>query len=111
MKKEAEEHAEEDKKAVERMNKMNMAEKYVNTVDNALEVMPNDENINDEVRAKIKELSKNVRDALETKDADKVEEELNKLIAEWNPIAEKIYAKSKPADGQPTETGPEAETK
>lgn len=111
MKKEAEEHAEEDKKAVERMNNMNKAEMYVNSVDNALEVMPNDENINDEVRAKIKELSKNVRDALETKDADKVEEELNKLIAEWNPIAEKIYAKSKSADGQPTESGPEAETK
>ena len=111
MKKEAEEHAEEDKKAVERMNNMNKAEMYVNSVDNALEVMPNDENINDEVRAKIKELSKNVRDALETKDADKVEEELNKLIAEWNPIAEKIYAKSKSADGQPTESSPETETK
>ena len=90
MKKEAEEHAEEDKKELMKSLKINEAEAIAFSIKKALDEL-DAEKCSDEKKNEINEAIKKVEDAVKTRDVDEVtkaKEELEKL---WNPIAEEIY--------------------
>ena len=98
MKKEAEEHAEEDKKAIEKAEKINSAEKYAFDVEKALETVSSDK-ITDEQKEEIKKSIESLREEIKNGDLDKIESMKKELEKLWNPIAEKLYPSEQPEGG------------
>lgn len=98
MKKEAEEHAEEDKKAKERADKMNAADSFAFSVEKSMKDLGEDK-ITSEQRTDIEDKIKALREALSEDDADKVETTWKALQDAWTPIALELYKNSNPSDG------------
>lgn len=90
IKKDAEDHAEEDKKKAEEMKKLNEAEAYAFSVKNTI----NDENMKDKFtedeKKNIDELATKLQDAVKSQSG--VEEAKKVLEDTFNPIIQKIYA-------------------
>ena len=97
MKKEAEEHAEEDKKALETASKLNAADSYAFTVEKTIRDIE-DGKLTDEQKKDLEEKIKDVKDAVNEKDAEKAETAMSELEKVWNPIAEGLY-KNESASG------------
>lgn len=89
MKKEAEEHAEEDKKAKERIDKLNSADAYAFSIEKAMEGMT--DGITEEQKTSITEKLTELREAVKNGDVDKTESVRSEVETLWNPIAEEFY--------------------
>lgn len=98
MKKEAEEHAEEDKKELEKSLKLNQAESLTFAIEKSLETLDADK-CSDEKKAEIKEAIAKVQEAVKEKDLDKVEKAQEELEKLWNPIAEEMYKSQEATQG------------
>ena len=89
MKKEAELHAEEDRKAKERADKLNQADALIFQTEKQLkeygDKLPADKKSN--VETALQEL----KSAYETKDIEKIDAALNKLNQAWNAAATEMY--------------------
>lgn len=108
MKADAEAHKEEDKKREELMNKLNMSQMFVNSIDQAL----NDDNLKDKITEEDRNNITPAKDNLDTllKEYQKAEnkedamakiEEAQKALEEtWNPVAQKIYAQAQASNPQ-----------
>ena len=90
MKKEAEEHAEEDKKEMEKANKVNAAETFAFMIEKSMEELPEDK-ITSEQKDELKKSIEEFREAIKEKDLDKIEEKQKEVEKLWNPIAEDLY--------------------
>lgn len=104
MKKEAEEYAEEDKKSVEKINKINMAESFAFSVEKSLEELPEGK-ATDEQKDSVKSGCEKLREAIKSSDLDEIEKAQKELESLWNPIAEELY-KSSQQDGGQTQDNP-----
>ena len=98
MKKEAEEHAEEDKKAVEEASKLNAADSYAFMVEKAIRDLEEGK-ITDDEKKSIEEKIKAIKDAVNEKRAKEAESGVSELEKVWNPIAERLYQNTA-KDGQ-----------
>lgn len=90
MKREAEEHADEDKKEMEKANKINSAETFAFMIEKSIEEVPEDK-ITEEQKTDIKKSIEELREAISTNDLDKIEEKQKEVEKLWNPIAEEMY--------------------
>lgn len=104
MKKEAEEHAEEDKKTIENANKLNQADSYAFMVEKFIGELEEGK-ITEEQKNDLNEKIKAVRDAVNEKDADKADKAVEELQKVWNPISESLY-KSQGGDGAQGQSNP-----
>ena len=105
MKKDAEEHAEEDKRKADEAAKINGAESYAFSVESTIEHLE-DGKISEDEKTSLKEKINEVHEAVKSSDASKASEKMEELEKVWNPIAERIYGKggnnssqSNPFDG------------
>lgn len=98
MKKEAEEHADEDRKAKERAEKMNAADSFAFSIEKVINDLGEDK-ITSEQKTDLEEKVKALREALKENDADKVEEARKSLESAWAPIATELYKNDTPNDG------------
>ena len=96
MKKEAEEYAEEDKKAKEKVQKMYDADSFAYSIEKALEELS--DKITEEQKTAVNEKLENLRAMIKSENIDAVETAKKDLEAVWFPIAEGIY-KSQAAEG------------
>lgn len=99
MKKEAEEHAEEDKKEMEKANKINAAEAFSFMIEKSMEEVPEDK-ITSEQKEEIKKSIDELKDAINKKDIDEIEKKQKDLERIWNPIAEELYKSAPNQNGQ-----------
>ncbi len=90
MKKEADEHAEEDKKEMEKANKVNAAETFAFMIEKSMEELPEDK-ITSEQKEELKKSIEGFREVIKEKDLDKIEEKQKEVEKLWNPIAEELY--------------------
>lgn len=90
MKKEAEEHAEEDKKAMEDATKLNSADAYAFMVEKTVRDLE-DGKITEEQKKDIEEKIKAIKDAVNEKEVQKADDAVAELQKVWNPIAEGLY--------------------
>ena len=106
MKKEAEIHAEEDKKTVEKATKLNEADSYAFAIEKAIKELG--DKVNAEDKKSIEEKISALRDAVKSGDADKAESAKKELEDKWNPIAANLYKEQGEIpkdDGQPNPFG------
>lgn len=90
MKKEAEEHAEEDKKTLETASKLNNADAYAFMVEKAVNDLEEGK-ITEEQKKELQEKIKVIRDAVNEKRVEDAERGVGELEKVWNPIAEGLY--------------------
>ena len=90
MKKEAEEHAEEDKKAIEKATKLNSADGYAFAVEKSVRELE-DGKITEEEKKSIEEKIKVIKDAVNASRVEEAESGVSELEKIWNPIAERLY--------------------
>lgn len=90
MKKEAEEHAEEDKKAIEKANKINETETFAFMIEKSLDEVKLD-SLTEEKKEEIKKAIDELRVEIKTGDLDKIDEKRKEVESIWNPIAEELY--------------------
>ena len=90
MKKEAEQYAEEDKKEVERIEKLNNADSYAFMVEKAMKELPEGK-LSEEQKTSITEKISLLREAVKNNDTDAVETRRKDLENIWNPIMGEIY--------------------
>lgn len=89
MKKEAEEHAEEDKKAEDNARTLNEADALAFSIEKTIKEVG--DKITEEDKKAVEPKIKAVRDAVNEKDVDKVSGLVKELTDAWNPIAAKLY--------------------
>ena len=97
MKKEAEEYAEDDKKAKERVQKMYDADSFAYAVEKSLDELS--DKITEEQKTAVKEKVENLRAMIKSDNLDAIETAKKDLEAVWFPIAEEIYKSQAPNDG------------
>lgn len=90
MKKEAEEYAEEDRKAKERIDAINAADTYCFSIEKAMEGTVKD-TITDEQKASVNEKVTALREAIKKEDLDAINTAKSGLESVWNPIMEEMY--------------------
>lgn len=91
IKKDAEEHAEEDKKKKEEIEKINAAQGYKYSVEQALKNEDMKNKFTEDEKTKLEELNTKLDEALQTNELDKIEEAQKNLEEVFNPIITKIY--------------------
>ena len=98
IKKEAEEHKEEDNKKKAEMDKKNAAEGYIYQVEKSL----NDENLKDKFssdeRKQLEDIIKEAKEAIDAKDDDKMFNKKDELEKVFQPIITRIYQENAPKD-------------
>ena len=97
MKKEAEEYAEEDKKAKERVQKIYDADSFAYAVEKSLDELS--DKIAEEQKTAVKEKVENLRAMIKSDNLDAIETAKKDLEAVWFPIAEEIYKSQAPNNG------------
>ena len=97
MKKEAEEYAEEDKKAKERVQKMYDADSFAYAVEKSLGELS--DKITEEQKTAVNEKVENLRAMIQTDNLDAVETAKKDLEAVWFPISEEIYKSQTSSNG------------
>lgn len=107
MKKEAEEHEEEDKKELQKSMKLNNAESLSFAIEKSLDTLDSDECSDEHIKGMVREKKSEIKDAIskvqeavKEKDLDKVEKAQEELEKLWNPIAEEMYKSQESAQGQ-----------
>lgn len=91
IKKDAEEHAEEDKKKKEEIEKINAAQEYKYSVEQALKNEDMKDKFTEDEKTKLEELNTKLDEALQTNELEKIEEAQKNLEEVFNPIITKIY--------------------
>ena len=98
IKKEAEEHKEEDNKKKAEMDKKNAAEGYIYSVEKSL----NDEQMKDKFssddRKQLEDIIKEAKEAIDAKDDEKMFAKKDELEKVFQPIITKIYQENMPKD-------------
>ena len=98
IKKEAEEHKEEDNKKKAEMDKKNAAEGYIYSVEKSL----NDDNLKDKFtsdeKKQLEDLVKEAKEAIDSKDDEKMFTKKDELEKVYNPIITRIYQENMPKD-------------
>ena len=89
MKKEAEEHAEADKKEKEKIEKINTAESVSFQTKKTLEELG--EKVTEDERKEITELAEALKKAAEEKNLEEIEKKQKELQNKWYPIAQRVY--------------------
>jgi len=93
MRKDAEEHAEDDKKAREKAEQRNNADASVFRTEKFLREQK--DVINDEQKKKLEDAMTKVKDALKGEDADAMKKAEGELTEVWHAVSSEIYAKAK----------------
>ena len=101
MKKDAEEHAESDKKAKEEADKVNAAESAAFQIEKSMEELG--DKVTEEEKAEIKPLIEDLRNAAKERNIEKIDTTQKALQEKWFPIMTKIYQ----AQQQEAQTGTE----
>lgn len=91
MKKEAEDHAEEDKKTAENIEKINQIESYAFLIEKSIKESVSDK-ISDEEKENVKKAIEALREELKSRDLEKIESKRDELDNIWRPIAERLNA-------------------
>ena len=99
IKKDAADHAEEDKKKKEEIDKLNTAEEYKYAVEASLKDEHMGVKFTDEEKEKINELLKELNEQLQTKDLEKIEPARKALEDYYQPIIMRIYQETAPQQG------------
>ena len=99
IKKDAADHAEEDKKKKEEIDKLNTAEGYKYAVEASLKDEHMGAKFTDEEKEKINELLKELNEQLQTKDLEKIEPARKALEDYYQPIIMRIYQETAPQQG------------
>lgn len=89
MKKDAEEHAESDKKAKEEADKVNAAESTAFQIEKSMEELG--DKVTEEEKAEIKPLIEELRNAANERNVEKIDTAQKALQEKWFPIMTKIY--------------------
>ena len=89
MKKDAEEHAESDKKAKEEADKVNGAESTAFQIEKSMEELG--DKVTEEEKAEIKPLIEDLRNAANERNIEKIDTAQKALQEKWFPIMTKIY--------------------
>lgn len=89
MKREAEEYAEEDRKARENVDILYNAESYCNNIEKSLETL--NEKVDEDTLKEVKKVIEDLRIAITDKNVDSTKDLQKKLSDLWNPVAEKLY--------------------
>lgn len=89
MKKEAEEHAEEDKKTKERIDYLNFAESYLFSVKKSMKEL--DEKISNDLKEPLNKAIEELEESIKGGNVDEVKEKVTNLTNVWNPISESLY--------------------
>lgn len=89
MKKDAEEHAESDKKAKEEADKVNAAESTAFQIEKSMEELG--DKVTEEEKAEIKPLIEDLRNAANERNIEKIDIAQKALQEKWFPIMTKIY--------------------
>ena len=89
MKREAEEYAEEDRKARENVDILYDAESYCNNIEKSLETL--NEKVDEDTLKEVKRVIEDLRIAITDKNVDSTKDLQKKLSDLWNPVAEKLY--------------------
>ena len=100
MKKEAEEYAEKDKEAKERVEKINGADSYAFMLEKSLEEFG--DKVTEDEKNTITEKINALKDAVKTNDIDIIEKTQKELESLWNPIMENIYKSQMPNNDNQT---------
>lgn len=100
IKKDAADHAEEDKKKKEEIDKLNAAEGYKYAVEASMKDEHMGSKFTDEEKEKINELLKEFDEQLQTKDLEKIEPARKALEDYYQPIITRIYQESAPKQGE-----------
>lgn len=98
MKREAEENAEADKKERERIDIINQADAFAFTIEKSLDEFK--DKVGEDDKSKITDLVSKLKEAVNSKDVDKINESRKTLEESWNPIITKIYAENNPNMGE-----------
>lgn len=98
MKKEAEEHADADKKAKEEAEKINAAESSAFQIKKSLDEFG--DNVTEDEKKEITELSEALKKAAEEKNLEEIEKKQKELQNKWYPIAQRVY-QEQAAQSQP----------
>ena len=99
IKKDAADHAEEDKKKKEEIDKLNTVEGYKYAVEASLKDEHMGAKFTDEEKEKINELLKELNEQLQTKDLEKIEPARKALEDYYQPIIMRIYQETAPQQG------------
>lgn len=97
MKQEAEQYAEEDKKAKAEIELLNEADSYCFNIEKSMKDFG--EKLTDDLKAPVVSAIETLKTAITEKNIDKVKELRQNLESVWNPIAESIY-KAKMPEGE-----------
>jgi molecular chaperone DnaK len=97
MVKDAEDHAEEDKKTKEVIDAKNTAEATVFQTEKLIN--ENEDKISTENKSDLEEKIKVVKESIDTNDKDKIEESLKSLNESMHGISQELYSQAKSADG------------
>ena len=97
MKQEAEQYAEEDKKAKAEIELLNEADSYSFSVEKSMKNFS--DKLTDDLKEPVSTAIETLRTAIKEKDIDKVKELRQSLENVWNPIAESMY-KSEAPEGE-----------
>ena len=89
MKKDAEEHAESDKKAKEEADKVNAAESTAFQIEKSMEELG--DKVTEEEKSEIKPLIEDLRNAANERNIEKIDTAQKALQEKWFPIMTKIY--------------------
>lgn len=99
MKRDAKEHAAEDKKKKEAIDVKNQADNLVFQTEKQIKELG--DKIPADAKAKLEEEIKNVKDAMDTNDTDKIKSAQEKLTQVWSEISQKIYQQQGQQAGGP----------
>lgn len=94
MKQEAEQYAEEDKKAKAEIELLNEADSYCFNIEKSMKDFG--EKLTDNLKEPVSTAIETLRTAIKEKDIDKVKELRQSLESVWNPIAESMYKNEMP---------------
>ena len=100
MKKEAEEHAEEDKKAKENIDTLNSAESYIFSIKKSMNELG--EKLTDDLKEPLNKAIEELEESVKKGEVEEVKELKTNLENVWTPIAESLY-KAKTAESGTTE--------
>lgn len=92
MKKEAEDHANEDKKLKEKIDLLNKAEGLIFSTEKQISEF--DDKLTDEDKNKLNEGVNNLKDYVSKEDISNIENSINELNNTWNSISEELYKNS-----------------
>jgi len=104
--KEAEQYTEEDKKLKEKIELRNQADNLIYTVEKTLK--ESGDKVSEDEKNRINEVIKDLKEALEEDDVEKIKSNIEKLTTSSHKLAEEIYKKAS-AQTQQQETAKEGE--